>query len=164
MKIRLLMGAYAIPALLLAVPVQAAGLWSTLPAPVIPMSGAETLPCDTNLANGVPPQTEICTIQQLRGVTYQQSTPVTGFSIAAASATNIVQITPAGTLAAGTVTTPPAPVDGQRFKIFTTQTITALTVTASPGQTINTTVTTLAANAGVEWVYEASNSTWYRIS
>lgn len=142
----------------------AAGLWPTLPTTNGPLTGNEYVPGDTNLPNGANPQTETIPVPALRAAQYQQSTPVTGFSIAILPGVSVVQVTPAGTLAAGTFVMPNTPVDGQRVKIFTTQTLTSFTLTAGTGQTINgTAVTTLAANASVEYVYQASSLTWFRI-
>ena len=66
-----------------------------------------------------------------------------------------------------TIKTPLYPVDGERFRIFSTQTITTLTMTASQSQTLNGAVTSMTANTGYEWIYSAgstsSNGTWDRI-
>lgn len=143
----------------------AAGLYSTFSQPTGALTGAEDFAVDTNLPNGANPQTYAPSVQQVRARGYQQSTPLTAFAITAASNTNIVQLTPAGTLAAGAVTLPAAPVDGQTVKIFSTQIVTAFTLTPNSGQTINgTAVTALAANVGVEYVYSAASATWYRVS
>lgn len=50
-------------------PANAGGLWPTLPAPIVPMSGNEVLPCDTELAGGANPQTEGCTVNNLSAYT-----------------------------------------------------------------------------------------------
>lgn len=164
MKKRILFGA-AIAAALFASPVYAGGLWPTLPSTNGPLTGSEYVPADTGYANGAYPQTEAIPVQVIRASTYQQVTPLTGNTVAANSPTTLLDLTPAGTLAALTVTFPAAPVDGQSFKIFTTQILTALTLQAASGsgQTINGAVTTLGtANTGVEYFYDASAATWYR--
>lgn len=80
---------------------------------------------------------------------------------------SVLQMTPAGTLSTLTIKTPLYPVDGERFRIFSTQTITTLTMTASQSQTLNGAVTSMTANTGYEWIYSAgstsSNGTWDRI-
>ena len=43
---------------------------------------------------------------------YAVNTPTTGFSYTFAAGTQTLLLTPAGTLATGTVTMPPSPVDG----------------------------------------------------
>lgn len=143
----------------------AGGSWETLPLLSAPLTGLETVPADTNAAGGAAlPQSARIKVNQMRAALMQQSTPLTGFSITAATGTNVIQITPAGTLAAGTVVFPSTVVDGQRLRIFSSQIITTLTLTPGAGQTIVGGVTTLAAaNTSVEYVYQQSNLTWYRV-
>jgi hypothetical protein len=95
---------------------------------------------------------------------YAKAVPLTGFSLTFANSQSYLALNPAGTLATGTVTLAPSPSDGARECIFTTQTITALTVSANSGQTINNglTAASLAANTGVCYLYSSSNLTWDR--
>lgn len=90
---------------------------------------------------------------------YTTNTPTTGFSYTVT--TPVTLFTPAGTLATGTVTMPASPNDGMTVTLMTTQTITALTVSANSGQSIAGAATTLLANASVTYVYRSSNTTWY---
>ncbi len=62
-----------------------------------------------------------------------------------------------------TLTMAAAPVDGQRFQVFSTAGVGTLTLTANTGQTVNNGATSLAANGNVEYIYQLSNKTWYRI-
>ena len=133
-----------------------------LPALALP-TGDERVPADTNLPQGRMPQTVFLTVNQMRSTTMQQSTPLTGFSITVLPGTGVVQLTPAGTLAAGTIVFPTSVVNGFRLRIFSTQTITALTLTPGTGQTINAAITTLAANTAAEYVFQQSNLTWFRV-
>ncbi len=93
--------------------------------------------------------------------------PTTGFSIAMASNIGGLILEPAGTLAAGTITLPASPVDGQLVSINSTQTITALTVAASAGKSIKNAPTALTisttAGQGYRYIYRSSNTTWYRL-
>lgn len=89
--------------------------------------------------------------------------PTTGFSITISAGKRSLTLDPAGTLATGTITMPAAPVDGQKVAVSTTQTITALTTSANAGQSIKNAPTTLAAGAGFQYQYRASNTTWYRL-
>ena len=89
--------------------------------------------------------------------------PLTGFSHQALNNTNVLAIKPAGGLATGTVLMPLSPLPNQQFKISTTQTITALTVTPASGQTLNGAVTTLLANTSAGWVFSATDMNWYVI-
>ena len=99
-------------------------------------------------------------------VQYQYSVPATAFTITAANATTFVLINPAGTLATGTLTTPANPGDGQSLCMMSSQTQTALTVTANTGQTMasygGATVTALTANTPVCWFYIANQANWVR--
>ena len=125
------------------------------------LQGGETLPVDTNLGPGLP-QTVSVTVQQLRARSYVQATPLAAGTVVATSATQIVQLTPAGTLATLTIVWPAAPLDGQTFKIFSTQTVTTLTNTLGAGQSLNSALTTLTANTPIEYFYQASTLTWFR--
>ena len=136
-----------------------------VPVYAAPLTGVETALMDTELGQGLAPQTIAVQTNQLRARQYQQSSPLTGATVTTLQSVSLVQVTPAGTLAALTWVLPAAPVvDGQVVKLFSTQILTSLTINPSAGQTINgAAVTTLAtANSGVEYVYQASNSTWYR--
>lgn len=89
---------------------------------------------------------------------------LTGFSILVAGYQTLV-LRPAGVLATGTITTPVAPYHGQRLNIQSSQNVTALTLTASAGQGIDTAsaITSLTANVGVAFVWNANAALWYRI-
>lgn len=88
--------------------------------------------------------------------------PLTGFSITAT--TNVLTLTPAGTLATGAITTPANPADGQPFQVSTTNTVTVLTLTANTGQTVLNAPATLLAGTGFLYYYNKAASTWYRLS
>ena len=70
-------------------------------------------------------------------------------------------LTPTGTFAAGTITLPANPIDGQIVSVNCTQIVTTLTV-AGNGRTVTGAPTTLAANAFFELRYSATLSGWYR--
>ena len=89
--------------------------------------------------------------------------PLTGFSITLGNTDNNLILKPAGTLASGTVTMPVSPIDGQLVTISSTQVVTALTVSANAGQTLNGTITTIAVNGYASWVYRSADTTWYRM-
>ena len=92
---------------------------------------------------------------------FQQSSPLTGVTETLTGPWSIdVNLTPAGTIAANTVVFPTTPQNGQQVTIFTSQTITALTLTAT---TIVGGVTTLTGPGSVAYQYQASNTTWYRV-
>lgn len=111
------------------------------------------------------PQILSCRATQFRdGSGYEKIVPTTGQTLAIPNNISIVQMTPAGGLTALTLTTPTAPLDGQRLQIFSTQAITTFNLTATAGQTVNGNLAgSLGANANVEYIYSASNTTWDRI-
>lgn len=88
--------------------------------------------------------------------------PLTGFSIAVGNGTSQLILTPAGTLAAGTITMPPNPTDNQSLRVTSSQTVTALTVSANAGQSIVGAPTTIGATTPFDYFYSAVNNTWYR--
>ena len=97
-------------------------------------------------------------------VTVQYSAPsATGFSVTIALATSStwLLLTPTGTLAAGTIVLPASPADKVSVEVTTTQAITALTVSGN-GATVTGAPTTLAANGFFKMRYNAVNSSWYR--
>jgi hypothetical protein len=94
---------------------------------------------------------------------YSYQVPLTGFSVQVPNGATSLLLNPAGTLAAGTIIFPTVPMDGQWLTIASSQTITALTLTAPAGQTILSPITTLAANSNAKWQYVASVATWFRI-
>ena len=92
---------------------------------------------------------------------YDYQVLTTAFSYTFAAGTQTLIINPAGTLATGTITMPPAPVDGMVIWITTTKQIIALTINGNTGQTLTSGVTSLAPNQAVAYLYRSSNTTWY---
>lgn len=95
-------------------------------------------------------------------VTIQYETPLTGATVNAADSTEMLVVDPAGTIAALTVTMPANPYDGQYFELATTQTVTALTMTAA-GKTLKAALTAGTANGFGAWRYSKATTTWYRV-
>lgn len=129
--------------------------------PATPLTGAELL---ETVQGGSTVRTSGTQLSRLarRGV-YSLSAPATGFSVTVDPGTDALVLNPAGTLATGTVVFPLNPEDGDRLRIATTQTVTALTLTAGTGDTIVNPVTTLAANGFVQFLYQLSSRKWFRI-
>lgn len=94
---------------------------------------------------------------------YAYQNPTTGFSYTIPSGTQTVLLDPAGTLATGTVTLPATPVDGMVVTITSTQQITAITFSPNSGQSVVGAQTTLPATQAAEFMYRASNTTWYNL-
>lgn len=95
-------------------------------------------------------------------VPFRVEVPLTAFSITL-DANPILVLEPAGTLATGTILLPASPLDGQQITIVSTQTQTALTITAAAGDTMQSTVTALVAQTPVKYGYKLSSRKWYRI-
>lgn len=90
--------------------------------------------------------------------------PLTGASIQIADTTRSLILNHSGTIATLTVTLPQAPVDGQEVQIFSRSIVTALTLAAGTGETIETghTLTALAALQNVAYIFNSGDSKWYR--
>ena len=95
-------------------------------------------------------------------LSYQTVTPSTGFTQTINNSTNVLLLTPAGTLATGTVTMPASPTDGLEVRICTTQEITALTVNPNSGQSLLGAPNMMFANTCVSWFYQLTGTRWIR--
>ncbi len=95
--------------------------------------------------------------------------PTTGFSIAVPTPTTEQQwmlLTPAGTLATGTIVLPlnTTTPDGFDVLVTTTQIITTFTLSLNGAAAANGAPSTLAANGLFRVRYVQANNAWYRIS
>ncbi len=90
---------------------------------------------------------------------YQQ--PATGFSITLSNTDWHVILDPAGTLATGTITMPPNPLQGQIVNIRSSQIITTLTISPNSGQGVVGAPTTLGVGGSTEGIYRLNNGNWY---
>ncbi len=115
----------------------------------------------TTGVNGNSARGSIKTKGALADTNYDYQTPSTGFSITLSEGVWHTIINPAGTLLAGTVTMPAAPVDGQIVNVRSSQIITGLTVSPNSGQSILGAPTTLALGGIFECIYKSSNTTWF---
>lgn len=97
--------------------------------------------------------------------TTQRLIPLTGFESTLEGSNNLhLIITPAGTLATGTINLPSSveAVDKQTVLVTTSQEITSLTVGGN-GATAVGAPTTLALGGYFTMKYDASTTTWYRV-
>lgn len=147
---------------------------NTVPAgPAV--TGAETIPADTNAAGGANPQTVKIPITEIGGGLTTISVPVTGDTLTATQYTRQIIVNPAGTLANLTINFPAASstmVTGQRIGVCGTQIITTLTMGAGTGNTFSTTAPTAmlvpvvtGAASCFGFVYSKTSSTvgvWHR--
>ncbi len=100
------------------------------------------------------------------GKVTQYSAPLTGATVTVTDTQDSIWLilTPAGTIAALTLTFPTLAntVDKQEILFNTTNTITALTLSGN-GSSIVGAITTLAANGFARYRFDAVLSTWYRV-
>lgn len=74
-----------------------------------------------------------------------------------------LRMTPTGALAAGTVTLPLSPIDGQEALVTSTQAVTALGIGLNGATAVNGAPTTIAANGFFKLRYDAVFTSWFRI-
>ena len=79
-----------------------------------------------------------------------------------ANGQTLMSFTPGGTVSYIYVTMAPAPKDGDQACLFSTQTVTNLYLTASPGQTLVSAATALAANVRQCYTYSSGATSWTR--
>lgn len=157
-------------ALLAAPSAHAGGMYEQFPNDLTAApTGVETFAADTNLSGGRNPQTSRFTFQQIGVGAIQNPTPLTGASVTVAAATSKLLIEPAGTIAALTVVLPAATglAQGQQLEISSTQTVTALTLTAGSGTTIaaqTPTAITVSTTASYGYKFVYYGTKWYRLN
>lgn len=109
---------------------------------------------------------------QIQTIYLSQARDSSGYTLITQAATNTATVGnrisvlafTGATAGTATITMAASPVDGQRIRIFSTAGITTLTLVANTGQTINNSATSIAANADVEYIYQLSSKTWFRIN
>jgi len=96
----------------------------------------------------------------------------TGFSFTFVDTTDLLIINGTATMATGSITLPPNPVNRKVITVASNQIIKALTVLPNTGQTLNNAPTCLnlglntpgaISGFGFSFVYRAADTTWYRI-
>lgn len=97
------------------------------------------------------------------GAQYVYNVPLTGFTITMTAEQSVISLNPAGTLATGLITLPATLYDGKIVTIFSTQTVTVLSLSAPGGATfVPGAPTTIAANAALSFIYDKANNQWHR--
>lgn len=96
-------------------------------------------------------------------VALQSFAPSTGNTISPSDWCEACSLNPAATLATLTINMPKQPVDGQPFRLNTSQIITALTlqVTSGTNQTLLAVPASLAIGVSNGWVFKAAANTWF---
>lgn len=127
------------------------------------LTGAETIPADTNIGNSGLQSGKI-SIASLGGG-LQNEVPLTGASLTLNQpGVGKLFINPAGTIAALTITLPASTllIDGQTLYINSSQIVTTLTLTAGSGTTLGTATTSLAVNTPIRYVYMKATAVWVK--
>ncbi len=153
------------------------GCVSTIPAGPVAMTGLETIPADTNAAQGIQPQTVLVPIQSLGGgANTVNATTGTQSPVVANGVSNYIY-TGAGAATFTTFTFPITPVNNQKLCIVNASSgiiTTSSIVVGTAGQLIVGTaptsipVMTAVGTAGTVtlgtncWVYNVPTTTWYR--
>ncbi len=142
---------------------------TTVPAGPTVLTGSELIPADTALASGRQPQSVLISMAALGTLPYQYVVPTSGSTTTVAATTGKLVLDPAGTLTSATITLPAATalVDGQQLEVSSSQTITALTVTAGSGTTISNAPTALTISTtgayGYKFIYVTASLKWFRL-
>jgi hypothetical protein len=120
-------------------------------------------PADTGLPQGQNPATVNIPAVLMGGVSADFA-PLTGTSITVPQGVNNILLDPAGTIATLTIVLPASTllIDGQPLTISSSQTVTALTITAGSGTSIVATATTTIGptTAAVTYIYHAASTKW----
>lgn len=136
------------------------------------LTGLEVIPMDTRASAGA--QSVLLSMQIVGAapMTYPagSTTANNTFTVNPSSPFGGVIFVASGAISPTTVTLHSSPIDGQRFKISSTQTIATLTVTTANGgatHSISNAPTALTVSTtgayGYEFIYDASNTTWRRL-
>jgi hypothetical protein len=141
----------------------------TVPAGPPALTGSELIPADTGLGGGAPPQTVTIPVTVLGAGASIYASPLTGTTVAVTPGTSNVVLSPAGTIAALTITLPAASslTEGQILRVGSSAVVTALTLTQGTGTSITGGPTAIAAAGGFSLIYHASNATngtWFRLN
>lgn len=135
-------------------------------------SGLETVPMDTNAAQGQSPQTVKASLASLNALPYSYQLVTSGSAFYTYTVPNTVGTVifdiASGPISDERVTAPAAPIDGQTVTIASTVTLTAFQFIANTGQTLAvTTPTVLTASTtvpqGYKFLYRATDKKWYRL-
>jgi hypothetical protein len=124
------------------------------------VAGGNLWVCTTpHVSGGSFDSTKFQQVLSLVSVNFQ--VPTTGFNITMAPSDTDLILDPAGTLSSGTVTMCLNPYDGQVVHLYTSQTITSLTI-AGNGKSVRGAPTTWAAPVpSYRGIFRATNNTWY---
>ena len=140
------------------------------------LTGSETIIANTNIGGSGGVQTGVLTLQSIGAGLLDVEAPTTGTTLTVSAVTRQLIVAPTTTIAALGVTFPSAAstmYNGQRIGVCSTQTVTAVTMSAGTGNTFSPAVVTAFAIPGTtgagtcyEWIYSKTSDTvgiWYRV-
>jgi len=150
------------------------GCTLTVPAGPVSMPATATVPVDTNFTQGRAPQTVKAGLASFNALPVEYSTALTPATatntLTATNATGGFIVVGSAALSPTTINLPPAPIDGQEFKLSSNVTIASLTVAATSPQTISNNPTALTVSTTAAYGYHfryrrltATTGTWYRL-
>ncbi len=96
----------------------------------------------------------------LADASYSVQAPLTGFAITVPNGVSTLLLIPAGPLAAGSITLPAAPVDGQWLLVSATAAIAACSFAGTAGQAVLGAPSTLPAGVEVAFIWQQSAGRW----
>ncbi len=94
---------------------------------------------------------------------YLKQSPVTGSTMAFTKGVSEMQVGGSSTIGALTIDLNTSPYDGQMNCFYTKPIVTALTLVAASGQTLNDAVTATAATTRYCYLFSNSNQSWDRV-
>ncbi len=150
---------------------------TTVPAGPTSVTGLETVPADTNAAQGQAPQEVTLSMANLNAlpVTVQAASTTANNLLSPTSTSGGYVLTAAGAISPTNVSLPPNAVDGQQFRISATQTIATLNVQGAQasanasgvGDNVSNAPTALTVSTtgsyGYQFKYKLADKRWYRI-
>lgn len=92
---------------------------------------------------------------------FNVSIPTTGGTVTSGVGLSRQILNPAGTLATLTVNLPASPVNGQIFRVSSTQIIMALTLATTDATSVVGAPTTISAHSAIQMIYDSTGTTWY---
>ena len=148
------------------------GCPNQVPAGPTIVTGNEQIPADTRLSSGATPQTVLIPMASLNALPITVSRAnVTGSNLvsAANNSGGFILWSPNANVSALNITLPASPIDGQQYIVGSNQTILILSVASTPTvQSVSNspsilTVSTTTGSQGYRWMFNAAQSTWFRL-
>lgn len=137
---------------------------ATAPAGPTSLTGNELYIVQTNVAGTQQPQSVYVPQVLAAAGAYSVVVPVTTNNVVVPTNISTLIISPAGTIAALTLTMPVGEADGSIVTVLFTATVTTLTVAANGSATFSSTPPTTALNgASLTYMYNATLNEWFKL-